>query len=297
MKALVNAIVEQTDASEEEISQKVEELEGFGVPEDEKNRLLRNKFLPDDTTEEDLRKAMADDTNIALGDIDEGGVSGTVTVEVVELWDSNSDVIDQVGLVGNETGRTKLTRFNDAEGVELEEGETYTLYNVQTDEYNGKYSLLIGREGHIESADADVEVDDTATVETFEGRIVSVAEGTGFIKRCGECDSKMYDNECREHGSSVEAKPALQIKAQLDDGSWVYINGDLAEDILGIKPEHAEAKARDAMDTGVLESDCREAVMLRQVTIEGSRIDAGILADGVEFDELDSESKAAELLA
>lgn len=64
-----------------------------------------------------------------------------VTVKVVELWEPTHDSIDQVGLIGDESGRLKFTKWAKAELPAVEEGSVYKFSNVVTSAYEGRYSI------------------------------------------------------------------------------------------------------------------------------------------------------------
>jgi hypothetical protein len=72
---------------------------------------------------------------------------------VVELWEPRADAVAQVGLLGDETGTIKFTKWSKSDLPELEEGKSYALRNVVTDEYQGRFSVKLNRTTTIEELD------------------------------------------------------------------------------------------------------------------------------------------------
>jgi len=79
-----------------------------------------------------------------------------------------SDSVGQVGLLGDESGTIKFTKWAKSDLAELEEGTVYDLGNVVTDEYEGRYSVKLNSTTTIEERDEDLEVGNDDT--TVEGR-------------------------------------------------------------------------------------------------------------------------------
>ena len=90
---------------------------------------------------------------VALETIDSEGQWIDVLVEVDQLWEPYAESMSQVGLVGDSTGRTKFVAFETSELPALEEGASYRLSNVVTDEYEGDYSIKLNSQTEIERLD------------------------------------------------------------------------------------------------------------------------------------------------
>ena len=103
-----------------------------------------------------IRSGPAEDKKIA--DISEAGLWVNLRVKVVQLWDSNSETISQSGLVGDETGSLKFVKWAKAGLPELAEAKSYSLQNVVTDEYQGRFSVKLNRTSQIIELDSDIEV-------------------------------------------------------------------------------------------------------------------------------------------
>ncbi len=77
----------------------------------------------------------------ALKDVDRG----TVTIEgrVKTLWDSDSPAIQQVGLIADESGKTKVTIWKASDAPWIEEGERVRIHEAATNWYEGRISVAV----------------------------------------------------------------------------------------------------------------------------------------------------------
>ncbi|MCU4719574.1 DNA-binding protein [Halapricum hydrolyticum] len=69
----------------------------------------------------------------------EVSIEGTVTV----LWESDSPAIQQVGLIEDESGRTKLTVWKKSNQPWIEEGERVRIHGAAKNWYNGRVSVAL----------------------------------------------------------------------------------------------------------------------------------------------------------
>ncbi|QOS13415.1 OB fold protein (plasmid) [Haloferax gibbonsii] len=67
----------------------------------------------------------------------EVSICGTVT----QLWESSNSAIQQVGLIEDETGRTKFTVWTKSDQSVVREGERVTMRNVAKSWYGGRVSV------------------------------------------------------------------------------------------------------------------------------------------------------------
>src|SRR6056297_1114085 len=239
-----------TDEVEDRLEAVVTE---YKIPVDEARRTVTNSLLDEaDIDRDELGRGGAE--AVLLDEIDQDEQWVDVTVKVVDLWEPRSDSISQVGLVGDESGRTKFVAFSTSELEELDEGKNYKLANVVTDEYQGDYSIKLNRTTTITELDEEIEVGDSST--TVDGALVDVQSGSGLIKRCPEegCTRVLQNGRCSEHGQ-VDGEFDLRIKAVLDDGHEVHeviFDKETTEELTGIDLEEAKQMATDALDTTVV---------------------------------------------
>jgi len=269
-----------TDEVEDRLQQLVTE---YKVPVDEARRSLTNSYLDEAGLDRDeLGRGGAEAVLVDEIDQDEQWVD--VTVKVVDLWEPRSDSISQVGLVGDESGRTKFVAFSTSELEELDEGKNYKLANVVTDEYQGDYSIKLNRTTTITELDEEIEVGDSST--TVDGALVDVQSGSGLIKRCPEegCTRVLQNGRCSEHGE-VDGEFDLRIKAVLDDGHEVHdviFNREATEELTGIGLEDAKQQAQDALDTSVVADGIRTDILGRYYRVTGPTFGRYVLADDQE---------------
>jgi len=278
---------DELDVSVEEIHERLETLvEEYKVPVEEARRSVTSSYLDDAGMDRDSLGGGGGGGNeeLLVADIDTDEQWLDVTVKIVDLWEPRSDSIAQVGLVGDESGTVKFTKWATSDLPELEEGAVYHLENVVTDEYQGDFSIKLNRTTSIEELDEEIEVgDDSAEIE---GDLVDIQSGSGLIKRCPEedCTRVLQNGRCNEHGE-VEGEFDLRIKGVIDDGDDVHeviFDKDATEELTGITIEEAKEHAMDALDTTVVADDMREITLGRYYRVSGPTFGRYVLADDFE---------------
>ena len=146
------------DVSVEEVEDRLDTLVNeYRVPAEEARRSVVSHYLNEAGLErKDIRGESA---SMTLGSIDADEQWVNVTAKLVQLWEPRSESISQVGLLGDETGTMKFVSFATSELPDLEEGTTYHLENVVTDEYQGDFSVKLNRTTGIAEADEEIDVD------------------------------------------------------------------------------------------------------------------------------------------
>ena len=296
-EALQQELSEHIEVDTDEIEERLDTLVSeYQVPMDEARRSVRRHYLEEAGVDsEDLGGGGGSDA-VTLVEIDEPDQWVDVTVQVVELWEPRSDSIDQVGLVGDPSGTIKFTKWAKSDLPRLEEGKSYRLQNVVTDEYQGNYSIKLNRTTEIEAVEDDIEVGDN--VAEIEGALVDIQSGSGLIKRCPEedCTRVLQNGRCAEHGE-VEGEFDLRIKGVIDDGQTVQeviFDREATEGVAQIPLEEAKEMAMDALDTSIVADEIRDRTLGRYYRISGPTMGRYILADGVE--QLDEPADAESVL-
>jgi replication factor A1 len=275
---------DRLDLSVEDVQQRLETLvEDYQVPVDEARRSVTNTYLDEAGMDRDDLVGGGNEVK-QIADIDAPEEWIDVTAKVVDLWDATSDAVAQVGLLGDETGTVKFTKWSKSDLQELEEGAVYELRNVVTDEYQGRYSVKLNRTTTIEAVDEDIEVGDDAV--EVEGALVDIQSGSGLIKRCPEedCTRVLQNGRCSEHGE-VDGEFDLRIKGVLDDGEEVHeviFDQEATEDVAGITLETAQEMAMDALDTSVVADEIREKILGYYYRVSGPTLGRYVLANEVE---------------
>ncbi|WP_135827500.1 replication factor A [Halorussus halobius] len=276
---------EHLDLSVEEVEDRLDNLVNeYRVPLDEARRSVVSHYLDEAGLERDDIHSGGGTEEVNVEDVDEDEMWLSLTAKVVDLWDPRSDAVGQVGLLGDETGTIKFTKWADSDLPELEEGAVYHLANLVSDEYQGDYSVKLNRTTTVADVDEDIEVgDDTAEVE---GALVDIQSGSGLIKRCPEddCTRVLQNGRCSEHGE-VDGEFDLRIKGVLDDGREVrevILDEEATEEFTGIGLQEAQDMAMDALDTSVVAEEMREKTLGKYYRVTGPTMGRYLLADEVE---------------
>jgi len=273
------------DVTVDEVEDRLHTLvEEYKVPLDEARRSVTSHYLDEAGMDREDLGGGGTTEHVDLATIDEPEQWVDVTAKVVELWDPRSDAVAQVGLLGDESGTIKFTKWAKSDLPELEEGVVYNLRNVVTDEYQGRYSVKLNRTTVIERLEEELEVgQDTKTVE---GALVDIQSGSGLIKRCPEegCSRVLQNGRCSEHGD-VEGEFDLRIKAVVDDGTEahdVLFDREATEELTGMTLEEAKDMAMDALDTTVVADEMATDILGRYYRVTGPTFRRYVLADEVE---------------
>lgn len=268
---------------DEEILEQIRTLvEEYQVPLDEARRSVKNDIA---------RDAGIDDFNSEgqtkeVQEITQPEQWVDITVKVVELWDPQSDAVAQVGLVGDETGQIKFTKWAKSDLTSLAKGAVYELENVVTDEYEGRLSVQLNSSTTITKLDKDIEVSENTT--EFTGALVDIQSGSGLIKRCPHesCTRVLQNGRCSEHGE-VDGEFDLRIKGIFDDGATVQdvlFDREATEAITNITLEEAKELAKDALDFEVVLNEIEKKIVGQYYQVSGPTMSRYILVN--EFERL-----------
>ena len=280
---------EHVDATVDDVEERLQTLvTEYKVPVDEARRSVENHYLDEAGLDRDDLAGGGGNETVQVEDVDEPEQWVDLTAKVVELWEPRSDSVGQVGLLGDPTGTIKFTKWAKSDLANLEEGKTYRLGNVVTDEYEGRYSVKLNKTTSIEEVDEEFEVGDNE--DEVEGALVDVQSGSGLIKRCPEedCTRVLQNGRCSEHGE-VEGEFDLRIKGVLDDGRDVHeviFDEEATEALTGIDLEAAKQMAKDALDTTVVADEMRSSILGRYYRVTGPTFGRYVLANDTE--ELDA---------
>jgi ssDNA-binding replication factor A large subunit len=275
---------DRIDVSAEEIQERLETLvESYKVPVDEARRSVTNTYLDEAGMDRDDIAGSGNETK-QIGGIDSAEEWLDVTAKVVDLWEPQSDAVAQVGLLGDETGTVKFTKWSKSDLPRVEEEAVYRLRNVVTDEYQGRYSVKLNRTTVIEEVDQEIEVGNDDVEVT--GALVDIQSGSGLIKRCPEedCTRVLQNGRCSEHGEG-EGEFDLRIKGVLDDGDDVHeviFDQEATRDVSGVSLEGAQEMAMDALDTSVVTDEIREKTLGYYYRVRGPTLGRYVLANEVD---------------
>ena len=140
--------------------------------------------------------------------------------KIIQFFDSKNDKIDQVGLLGDETGIVKFITWKSSNAPKLEKEKSYVFNYVQSQKYNELYSLVVS---------SAIEIPDEIHVPSKQteiiGNLVSIRTGSGLVRRCkvdgcGRVISRQ--NYCNIHEIQNDFKWDMRIKGVIDDGITAY---------------------------------------------------------------------------
>lgn len=224
----------------------------FKVPPEEARRNVINYFLKQHNIPRTEFFEKRETPQVKASDIKEDGRWVTVRGKVVQLWETNHESVSQVGLLGDESGTIKFTKWAKAALPQVEEGKSYLFKNITTSEYQGQFSVKLNKTSEIVPINEDIEVG--RTLVEYSGAIVDIQSGSGLIKRCPECKRALIKGACGEHGK-VEGQYDLRVKAVMDDGEKVQdilLNREVTEALVGITLDQAKDMATEALDQAVV---------------------------------------------
>ena len=131
----------------------------FKVPSSEAQRSVTNSFLKKySIPKNEFYARQAEPQLTKIVDISEKGQWANLKVKAIQLWENTHESISQVGLLGDETGIIKFTKWQSTGLPDLKQGESYLLRNIVIDEYNSRFSVKLNRTSSVEKLAEEVEV-------------------------------------------------------------------------------------------------------------------------------------------
>jgi len=289
-----------TNIDEADIQGDLETLiNDYSVQPEEAKRSVRSSLLDDAGLERDALLNEPTNDTVLVDTIDTADQWVDVEVQVVDLWDDTHESMAQAGLLGDESGTIKFISWEKSDLPALEEGESYRLQGVSTDEYEGRYSVNLVSTTAIERLEDDVEAGDDDR--TMAGALVDIKSGSGLIKRCTadeDCTRVIQNGRCAEHGE-CDGEFDLRIKGVLDDGEDaqdVLLDAEATEDLTGVGLEEAREMAMDALDTAVVGQRFEDELIGRYYEVCGPQYGQYLLVDSIERTDGRDEQRTEELL-
>ncbi|MDP2766984.1 MAG: replication protein A [Candidatus Methanoperedens sp.] len=147
-----------------EIEPRLEQLiNKFKVPPEEARRNVINIFLKKHNIPKSEFFTPRETPQVKVSDIKEDGKWVTLRAKVVQLWEAKQQSISQVGLLGDESGTIKFTKWAKASALPtMEEGKSYIFKNVTTSEWQGQFSVKLNKTSEIAQINEDIKVETPA---------------------------------------------------------------------------------------------------------------------------------------
>jgi replication factor A1 len=193
--------------------------------------------------------------------------------KIIQFFDSKNEKIDQVGLLGDESGIVKFITWKSSGAPKLEKDKAYIFNYAQSQKYNELYSLVIS---------SAIEIPDVIMVPSKQteiiGNLVSIKAGSGLIRRCkvdgcGRVISRQ--NYCSIHEIQSDFKWDMRIKGIIDDGYTAYnviITLATVEKLTGINLDEAiRISQNNPLGADEVFMRIRAKVLGRYFVISGSK--------------------------
>jgi len=251
----------------------------FKVPEGEAVRTVRNWIIKEYGIP---REKVIEAPLVKIKDITKSGKWVSLKARVVQIWDSSSPSVSQVGLVGDETGMIKFVIWAKSGKNQVEEGKCYLFKNVVTDSFQGRMQINVGRTSDIIEIDEEIPLP-PREIEVI-GSLVAIQQNSGLIQRCEHCHRVMTKGICPIHGK-VRGYDDLRIKGVLDDGDNIYeiiLNEDNIKELTGIDLEKAKQIASERLDRNAVLSELKKMILGRYFKVAGVRGGRYLLVEKVE---------------
>ena len=281
----------------DEIETRLDQLiNKFKVPPEEARRNVINYFLKQHNIPRTEFFEKRETPQVKASDIKEDGKWVTLRAKVVQLWETNHESVSQVGLLGDESGTVKFTKWMKAGLPQVEEGKSYLFRNAITSEWQGQFSIKLNKTSEIIPINEDIEVG--RSLVEYSGAIVDIQSGSGLIKRCPECNRALVKGACGEHGK-VDGIYDLRVKAVMDDGEKVQdilLNREVTEALVGITLDQAKDMATEALDQAVVLDVIKSKLVGRYFIVSGAKLDRFILVDTIKLDTTPIEEGIMSLL-
>ncbi len=269
-------------------------IEEFKVPEDEAMRTVKNYLMKElDVSREQL---IMESPLVKVADIKAPGQWVSLKAKVVQLWDSSSPNVSQVGLIGDETGIIKFVIWAKANKPQVEEGKCYLFANVVTDSFGGRMQVNVNRNSRIEEIDEDIQLPPKEL--EIVGALIAIQQNSGLIKRCKLCNRVLTKGVCPIHGQT-ESYDDLRVKGVIDDGENYYeviLNEENVRDLTGIGLEEAKEIAMENLDRTAVLSELKNRLLGRYYRLRGMRGQRYLLVSEIEFLKADVRKEGEEIL-
>ena len=266
----------------------------FKVPESEAKRTITNYLLKElDIPRESL---ITESELVKVADITKPNQWVSLKVKVVQLWDSNSPSISQVGLVGDETGTIKFVIWAKADKDPVEEGKFYLFKNVVTDSFAGRMQINVNKNSEISEIDEEITLP-PREIEVV-GALISIQQNSGLIRRCKTCNRVMSKGVCPIHGK-VEGYDDLRIKGVIDDGENVYevvLNEQNIKNLTGIGLKEAKEIAEEFLDRTAVLAELKKRLLGKYFKLVGDRGERYLIVKNIEFLRIDVKKEVEKLI-
>lgn len=304
----------------EEIAERLEEFKSQRIEPEEGVRYVTRDILreagvskPSDyLSGQSVGGAAGPAEHVPISEVDSPNNWITVEGTVIEIYEPKADGMVQNGIIADETGNIRFTAWknNGSDPVEqtLEEGESYRLSTVVTDEFEQAQQIELKLRGVTEvtklTGEDALGIDPKTYTEEFEGAIVDFQEPMGLVDRCPNTDCGRVvssHDECPDCGD-IEAELDVRTKAVVDNGQethTIILEKELTAE-LAVSLEDAKEYANEHNNREVVTEFIEAELHGEYLNISGRDYGQTFSVEGVEliqppsihaFDEIEAELK------
>lgn len=265
----------------------------------DKDSLPESAFKP--------RECQVDELKSGIGKVE-------VTAKIVELNEKEIEVEGNKkkifsGIIADETGKAQFTSWHD---FKLKKEDVVKITGGYVKSWRGLPQLTFDENADVKKLKKEkISIDDVETINMplhslvekggaldvqVEGKIIDIQKGSGFIKRCPECNRALRDKECNIHGK-VEGIPDLRLKLVVDDGTGAVntiLNRKISEEIIGKSLDECKKMKQDDLD-----EEINEKLFAKNIKMRGNGLadnfGTRFLPEKIDFVEIDIENEAEKI--
>lgn len=276
--------------SVDEVVEKLKGYTDYSIPISDAKRDIIDDYDIDDTNDP------SSSTVVSPSDVSSDGEYVTFEkVKVIDTWSKGN--YKQKGTFADEEDTINYIIFNDSSVESFSEGDVVRVEGVQTDEYQGSYSVKLFDSTNVEHLDEDINTE-KAGVEEGLRMVVNISDQSGLIRRCAESEdcSRVVSDECPEHGDG-ETEFDVRIKGHLDSGDSVFpfyvTDEDLFEDLTGFdQSDMEELFEENNYRMSATVDPIREKMFFNYYKFVATEFDGNLMIDTMEEVDRDIEPSA-----
>jgi len=275
---------------------------------------LGDRVRVEKTDKDRLPKAAFEPREIKVADLKSGLGRVDVTAKILEIDSRETNVNGETkkifsGVIADETGKAQFTSWDD---LKIKKDDVLRISGGYVKAWKGIPQLTFDSTATVKKLDAKkiekkefeskqmpihVLLDKRGALDVdIHGAVIDIRAGSGFVKRCPECNRVLMNEECAVHGS-VKGTPDLRVKIVIDDGTGAVgssLNKELTEKLTGLNLEDAKKMSEEE----VLD-EMKNKLFAKNIRLKGNALSdefgTSIVAKDAEFVDFDIAKEAEKL--
>jgi replication factor A1 len=269
------------------------------IEKTDRDRLPESAFKP--------KEIKVCDLHPSIGKVD-------VKAKILELKEKETEINGESkkvisGIIGDETGKAQFTSWHD---FNLKPESVYNIIGGYVKTWKGIPQLTFDSNAVVKKLDKTkikVHISDKVKMPLFKlvekrgaldvevkGTIIDISHGSGFVRRCPDCNRVVFNNECMVHGK-VEGISDFRIKLVIDDGTGAVksvLNKELSEKILNISLKNIEDMDEQEIFDMIIKKIFAQTVKIQGNAL-GDEFGTSIIPSSVELIDFDIYHEAEKL--